>query len=239
MSDGVVVMVDGRTKVLQKVAHRDDRMIRQLLDHRPDLVLGSAAVDDHRRLLLVSRRETATRTPGSSIASLERVYVDSDAVPLLVGLQVATHVRPREVLLRLLDHVALELPHWRGGRLRELARLTNGDRDEAELLGTVGWQADPETYWARVDAHLARDRVRIVLLADRLPDDLARTVEFLDGQLREVEVRAVEVARYGSGPVCAVVPRSTRVGSVGQRAPHVARPAGTAVGGQGRHALPD
>ncbi len=239
MSDGVVVMVDGRTKVLQKVGHRDDQMIRQLLDHRPDLVLGSVTVDDHRRLLLVSRRATATRTSDTSIASLERVYVDSDAVPLLVGLQVATHVRPREVLLRLLDHVALELPHWRGGRLRELARTTHGDRDEGELLGTVGWQADPDTYWARVDAHLARDRVRIVLLADRLPDDLARTVEFLDGQLREVEVRAVEVARYGAGPVCALVPRSTRVGSVGQRAPHVARPPGTAVGGQGRHALVD
>src|SRR4051794_16622679 len=143
MSDGVVVMMDGRTKVLQKVGHRDDQLVRQLLDHRPDLVLGSAAVDDHRRLLLVSRREAATRTSDAGIASLERVYVDSDAVPLLVGLQVATHVRPREVVLRLIDHVALELPYWRGGRLRELARLTNGDRDEAELLDAVGWRADP------------------------------------------------------------------------------------------------
>jgi hypothetical protein len=238
MGDGVVVMVDGRAKVLQKVGHRDDQMIHQLLDHRPDLLLGSATVDDHRSMLLVTRRETSTRTADTSIASLERVYVDSDAVPLLVGLQVACHVRPRDVLLRLLDHVALELPLWRGGRLRELARVTHGDRDEGELLGTIGWRADPDTYWAMVDAHLARDRVRIVLVADRLPDDLARTVEFLDGQLREVEVRAVEVSRYGSGQVSAFVPRSTRVGSVGQRARHVARP-GAAVHGQGRHALVD
>ena len=46
-----------------------------------------------------------------------------------------------------------------------------------------------------------------------MPDELTRIVEFLDGQLRDVEIRAVEVSLYGSGQVSALVPRSTRSGS--------------------------
>jgi hypothetical protein len=238
MGDGVVVMVDGRVKVLQRTEHRDDELLCKLLRTRPDLVVGAATQGDRRRLLLVT---------DTDVAPLQRVYVDSEAVPLLVGVQAAGQHRAECVLLRLLDRVALELPPWRHGRLRELARATHDDRDEAELLTrTLDWQADPDTFWARVDSNLLRDHVRIVLVTDRVPDELTRIVEFLDGQLRDVEVRAVEVSLYGSGPVTALVPRSTRSGSAASGARHVAPPPGMAAlvdqtvsgpGGPGRHRL--
>jgi hypothetical protein len=133
--------------------------------------------------------------------------------------------------MRLLDRIAVELPRWRGGWLRELARVTHDNRDEAELLAqALGWRSDPDAFWARVESHLSRDRVRIVLVVDRLADELTRVVEFLDWQLREVDVRAVEVSLYGSGPVRALVPRSTRSGAANQRL----RPA---LAAPGRHRL--
>jgi hypothetical protein len=237
MSDGVVVMADGRPRVLQRAGHRSDDLLRGLLDHRPDLLLGSAVTGDQRRLLLVSRR-TSARTAGTGIVPLERVYVDSDAVPLLVELHEAAHAKAGDVLLRLLDRVALELPHCSGGRLRDLTRAIHGDPDETELLArTLGWGAGPDAFWARVEANLSRDRVRIVIVADRLPDDLARMVDFLDGQLRDVEIRAVEVSLYGSGQVRALVPRSTKVGRPRQRARHAAPPLEARA--PGRHRLPD
>ncbi|HET6938326.1 MAG TPA: hypothetical protein VFI19_06965 [Nocardioides sp.] len=219
MDGGVVVMVDGRAKVLQKAGHFDHELLRRVLDHRPDLVLGPATSGDHPRLLLVARRATPTGTtePGGPV--LERVYVDSQGVPLLVGVQASADVpADGEVLMRLLDRVAVELPQWRGGWLRDQARVTHGNRDAAELLRVaLGWRADPDAFWVRVESNLSRDRVRIVLVVDRLPDELTRVVEFLDWQLREVDVRAVEVSLYGSGQVCALVPRSTRAGSGSQR----------------------
>ena len=219
MDGGVVVMVDGRAKVLQQACHRDGELLRQVLDHRPDLVLRPATAGDQLRLLLVSRRATPTGTTGQDVPPLERVYVDSQGVPVLVEVQTTADVpADRHVLMRLLDHVAVELPRWRGEWLRDLARVTHGDRDEAELLGrALGWWADPDAFWARVESNISRDRVRIVLVVDRLQDELTRVVEFLDGQLREVDVRAVEVSLYGSGQVCALVPRSTRAGSASQR----------------------
>jgi hypothetical protein len=241
MDDGVVVMVDGRAKVLQRTCRRDDELLLGLLRTRPDLVLGAASPGDRRRLLLVT---------DSDVPPMQRVYVDSEAVPLVVGVQATGHDQvDGDVLLRLLDRVAVELPPWRHGRLRELAAATHGDQDEAELLTrALDWRADPDTFWARVESNVARDRVRIVLVADRVPDELTRIVEFLDGQLRDVEVRAVEVSLYGAGPVSALVPRSTRPGSAASRARHVKPPPGlTALtaraapgpDGPGRHRLRD
>jgi hypothetical protein len=239
MADGVVVMVDGRVKVLQRTCHPDDELLRSLLCTRPDLVLSAASPGDRRRLLLVT---------DTDVPPLQRVYVDSEAVPLLVGVQAASHDRAEgDVLLRLLDRFALALPAWRHGRLRELAQATHDGRDESELLArALDWREDPDTFWARVESNLSRDRVRIVLVTDRVPDELTRIVEFLDGQLRDVEVRAVEVALYGSGQVSALVPRSTRPGSAATDArpeepppdlAALAAPAATGADGPGRHQL--
>jgi hypothetical protein len=219
MNNGVVVMVDGRAKVLQRTCHRDEELLRSMLDTRPDLVLRPATTGDHLNLLLVARRATATSPADACGPALERVYVDGDGIPLLVGVQAAHAGAEADALLALLDRVALALPHWRDGWLRELARATHGDGDEAELLArALGWREDPDRYWDMVESNASRERVRIVLVVDRLTDELTRTVEFLDGQLRDVEIRAVEVSLYGAGQVCALVPRSTRPGSASQRA---------------------
>ncbi len=176
-------------------------------------MLGAAAPSDHRRLLLVTDTDAHP---------LQHVYVDSEAVPLLVGVQSAGPDRTDdEVLLRLLDRVAVELPRWRHGRLRELVGATHGDRDEARLLAkALDWTADPAAFWARVESNLSRDRVRIVLVTDRVSDELTRVVEFLDGQLRDVELGAVEVSLYGSGQVSVLVPRGTRRGPTVLEARH-------------------
>ena len=225
MDGAVVVMVDGRAKVLQRAHREDHELLRQVLDHRPDLVLRPTT-----SLLLVGRRTNPSDATDPDVPALERVYVDGQGVPLLVGLpSTAGAASGSDIVMRLLDRVAVELPQWRDGWLRGLARVTHGDRDEAELLEqALGWRADPDAFWARVETNISRDRVRIVLVVDRLADELTRVVEFLDGQLREVEVRAVEVSLYGSGQVCALVPRSTRTGSTSAR--H--RPA---LGAEGRH----
>ncbi len=232
--DAVVVMVDGRAKVLQRTCHRDHQLLLGMLDARPDLVLRSPTAGRQQRLLLVTRPGVG----GSTYRPLlERVYVDDEAVPLLVGVQTQAGA---ESLLQLLDRVARDLPHCRRGRLRELARVVHEDDDEAALLvRTLGWRSDPDAFWEKVDANLARDRVQVVLVADRVPAELTRVVEFLDEQLRDVEVRAVELSLYGSGPVSALVPRTTGAGPTAHRPRHVAPPpelSGLATqGGPGRH----
>ena len=55
-----------------------------------------------------------------------------------------------------------------------------------------------------------------------MPEEVTRTVEFLDAQLRDVEIRAVEVSLFGSGEVFAFVPGRTRGDSASR--PETPRP---------------
>ena len=220
MDDGVVVMVDGRAKVLQRTCRRDDELLRRLLRTRPDLVLGAAmpgrppsppAGHRHRRPALAARVRRQRGGPAPRRRAGDR---------------------PRPGATSTCSCACSTASRWscRPGGTDGCAswpRATHDDRDEAELLTqALDWRADPDTFWARVESNLSRDRVRIVLVTDRVPDELTRIVEFLDGQLRDVEVRAVEVSLYGSGQVSALVPRSTRPGSAAPGARHVEPPPG-------------
>ena len=62
--------------------------------------------------------------------------------------------------------------------------------------------------WRQVDANLRAGRVRLVFVADRIPPELRRIVEFLNEQMRPAEVLAVEVDQFvAPNGVRTLVPR--------------------------------
>src|SRR4051812_14176077 len=54
-------------------------------------------------------------------------------------------------------------------------------------------RADEDELWTRVHTNLAARRLRLGFVADTIPTELRRTVEFLNEQMAEAEVLAVEV----------------------------------------------
>jgi hypothetical protein len=46
---------------------------------------------------------------------------------------------------------------------------------------------EPDAFWRQVDANLRAGRVRMVFVADRIPPELRRIVEFLNEQMRPAE----------------------------------------------------
>jgi hypothetical protein len=55
--------------------------------------------------------------------------------------------------------------------------------------------------------NLDRGEIRMVFVADQIPSELRRIVEFLNGQLAPAEVLAVEVAQYEGEGLKTLVPR--------------------------------
>ena len=81
----------------------------------------------------------------------------------------------------------------------------------AQRLG-VGSETDDdtaayETFWERVDTNLRADNVRLLFVADRIPDELAHVVEFLNRHMPHIEVLAVELKQFQGKGVRALVPR--------------------------------
>jgi hypothetical protein len=83
---------------------------------------------------------------------------------------------------------------------------------------------DPNVFWGKVKTNLQAGKVRLVFVADEIPSELRRIVEFLNGQMDPAEVLALEVPQYVGGSLKSLVPRvigqtaeAQQKKSVGQR----------------------
>ncbi len=66
--------------------------------------------------------------------------------------------------------------------------------------------ADGETFWEQTGANLKAGRIRLVFVADEIPRELRRVVEFLNEQMM-AEVIAIEVKQYVGDGLRTLVPR--------------------------------
>jgi hypothetical protein len=87
---------------------------------------------------------------------------------------------------------------------RCLAEGLDADEEVRTLRGDA--EGEPDDFWNMVRANLRDGKVRMLFVADRIPPELRRIVEFLNGQLNRAEVLAVEVRQYLGGGVKTLVP---------------------------------
>jgi hypothetical protein len=110
----------------------------------------------------------------------------------------------------MLDYAANATSYWSldtiRGQLEERCAREGIDPEEA-LAEFLGPDADGEDFWQRVADNLQLGRVRLRFVADRIPKELLRIVEFLNSQTTRAEVLAVEIRQYAGGDHRTLVPR--------------------------------
>ena len=62
-------------------------------------------------------------------------------------------------------------------------------------------------FWQDVSTNLAAKRLRLLFVADDIPDPLKRVVEFLNGQMPAIEVLAVEIKQFRGKSTQILVPQ--------------------------------
>ena len=108
----------------------------------------------------------------------------------------------------MLDYAAHAPLTW---TIDELRRTFEGSVDEPDeelrkLLLTDG-ELDSDAFWEGVSTNLAAKRLRLLFVADAIPDELAHVVEFLNEQMPNIEVLAVEIKQFRSFSMQTLVPR--------------------------------
>jgi hypothetical protein len=120
-------------------------------------------------------------------------------VPTLVEVKRGTHTRiRREVVGQMLDYAANAVLYWPIERLRGFFEETcerEGTSAEVRLSEHLG-DTSPDEFWMRVKTNLQAGRIRMVFVADRIPSELRRIVEFLNEQMDPAEVLAIEVRQF-------------------------------------------
>ena len=217
MKSAKIFLVEGQRKLtpMTETSYVKEDDLQALLADYPDLLPGDQIdFENPRRWLLVARE---LGVPGSEEEggrwSLDHLFLDQDGTPTFVECKRASDTRSRrEVVAQMLDYAANGTSYWKMDRLRQAAAETaqkNGKSLNDEILRLID-SDDPsqiDQYWLRVEEKLRSSNVRLIFVADSVPTELRRLVEFLNEQMTTVEVLAVEEKQFVGEGFSAIVPR--------------------------------
>lgn len=185
---------DGKLIALSPAPYDSEDILQGLVGDYPALLAGDQMTpEEPRKWILVSREMGVPGAEnGADLWYLDHLFLDQDGIPTLVEVKRSSDTRiRREVVGQMLDYAANASAYW---RVEDLQTLYQGDLNTA-----LGLDSDEEAaYWTTVESNLRLGKLRLVFLADRIPDALLRIIEFLNNQMRDTEVLGLEVRQYRS-----------------------------------------
>lgn len=203
----IFLVGDGKDNLtaLEETEYMTENVLQDFLEKYPDLLPGDQIEPDNPRRWLLVAREMGI--PGdvneSGRWSLDHLFLDQEGIPTFVECKRSNDTRiRREVVAQMLDYAANGTEYWTMERIRQAAAETaqrrGGTLDEeiVKLLGKETADIEVEDYWQQVETNLHNRRVRLVFVADSTPKELRRLVEFLNEEMTNVEVLAVEVKQF-------------------------------------------
>ncbi len=212
---GVIYLVHGEGTLvpMTEQSYDSEDVLQRLLADYPDLLGGEQMnASTPRRWLLLAREAGLPSTEdGTDRWSIDHLFVDQDGIPTIIEVKRSTDTRiRREVVGQMLDYAANAVVYWPVESLRsrfESLCSTEGRDPESVVADTLGLDGGPDELWKLVQTNLQAGRVRLVFVADIIPAELRRVVEYLNTQMNPTEVLAVEVRQYVGQGQQALVPR--------------------------------
>jgi hypothetical protein len=211
---GVFLKRGGNLIEMVEQAYELEDHLQELIALHPNLLAGDqVSPESPRRWLLVSREAgLPSEEAGPGRWSVDHLLLDQDAIPTLVEVKRSTNSEIRRTVVgQMLDYAANAVTYWNVDLLRErfeAAMLVEGREAELEVAELVGdADADYIEFWERAKTNLRAGRIRLVFVADVIPTELQRVVEFLNERMTPTEVLAIEIRQYTGGGEQMLVPR--------------------------------
>ncbi len=214
MSGKIYLLGEGDAlRPLGESHYEAESVLQGLLADYPDLLAGEQ-VDPLAplRWLLVSREvAVAGEEGGGGRWSLDHLFIDQDGIPTLVEVKRSANSQiRREVVGQMLDYAANGSAYWSleqviGAFERRCERVHVDP--EVLLSEFLGEDGDVEGFWQLVKTNLQAGRLRLVFVADEIPSELRRIIEFLNEQMDPAEVLGLEVRQYVGEGSKVLVPR--------------------------------
>jgi hypothetical protein len=121
-----------------------------------------------------------------------------------------TRIR-REVIGQILDYAANAVRYWTIEeviyRYEEQCKDVNKDATLA-LQEFLQGENDIDNFWELTKTNLKAGKIRMLIIADSIPKELQRIIEFLNEQMTPAEILGLEIKQFiGEGNVKTLVPR--------------------------------
>ncbi len=214
MSGHIYIIDDaGQLTEMEEKAYDSEALLQELLAKYPSILAGDQINSEHpRRWLLIAREASVPADEGGAGRwSIDHVFFDQDAIPTIVEVKRSSDTRiRREVVGQMLDYAANAVVYWpiEAIQAQFYANCEANGIDADQMFNEfLGDEISPEEFWRKAKTNLQACNVRLVFVADVIPNELRRVVEFLNSQMDPTEVLAVEVKQYVGKGLKTLVPR--------------------------------
>jgi len=213
MSNGIFMITgDGSLLPMDQTPFPEEGSFQRLLETYPELLSGELVNPTNPRRWVLVKREVGI-SDGTITArwSLDHLFLDQDGIPTLVEVKRGENddIR-RKVVGQILDYAANVVSHWPPGSIRARFedRIRQKNQDPAqELESRLGISPDvSDRFWDDVDANLRNKNIRMMIVADLIPRELRRIVEFLNEQMSPATFLALELKHFERNDIKTLVP---------------------------------
>ena len=220
MNDDSIYLLkkSGDLERVKKHSYDSEDLLQELIEKYPELLAGEQInPDDPVRWILIKRE--AGIPSGEELGdrwSVDHLLLDQNGIPTFVETKRSSDTRiRREVVGQMLDYAANSQKYWSVDRIRVMASSQYGGQDKLDetilkLLGNEQVEDSTltiENFWSRVEDNLRSAQIRLFFVADQIPRELKRIIEFLNEQMVKVEVLGVELPQFVGSGISALVPR--------------------------------
>lgn len=216
MTDSIFLLDGDDLKEMALRRYDSESLLQRLVAQHPNVLSGVNTSDDGGALpWLLIKREAGIPDAEDSAArwSLDHLFLDRDGIPTLIEVKRSSDTRiRREVVGQLLDYAANSVIYWPLGTIQgffemTVAEMRPGTDADDVLRDFLGPDSDPADFWQDVKTNLQAGRIRLVFVADEIPRELQRIIEFLNEQMDPAEVLGIEVRQYVGSGATSLVPK--------------------------------
>ncbi len=205
---------DGELVPMSERAYASEDLLQALLANYPRLIPGEQIDhDDPRQWLLITREASVpSMQDGAGRWAVDHLFLDQDAIPTFVEVKRSgdTRIR-REVVGQVLEYAANAVVYWPVQRMRENFETRchkEGKNADDVLRAVLPIDGEPDEFWQQAHTNLQAGKIRLLFVADEIPTELQRIVEFLNKQMDPAEVLALEIKQFaGNDQRRILVPR--------------------------------
>lgn len=213
---GLIYLIQENGTLLEMTNQEYDSeaLLQKLLADYPNLLAGEQMNSSEPRKWLLIKREAnvPSEESGAGRWSVDHLFIDQDGIPTIVEVKRSSDTRiRREVVGQMLDYAANAVVYW------SIAKLKNDFTDRCQKEGLnpedklsefLNYEEQKVSdFWQTVESNLRNGKIRMVFVADIIPPELQRIVEFLNEQMKPAEVLAVEIKQYVNNSQKVLVPR--------------------------------
>lgn len=212
MAGGIFLITENDKLVeMQASPYESEDVLQSIIAQFPRLLASCSEEQENAQWLLVSREVgVPDNGNGSTRWSLDHLFIDGEGVPVLVEVKRSTDTRiRREVVGQMLDYAANAVAYWpiehiQTSYVAECERLGVSPQDNLEQF--LSGKINEVAFWRNVKTNLQAGRIRMLFVADQIPNDLKRIIEFLNEQMDPAEVLGIEVKQFTDGKLRTITP---------------------------------